>query len=77
MPTLKTRINVTLPTKFEPLLNMAAEDEGIPKSAKLLQWAQIGAELEEDYLLAQIVEKRKQESSGKFLSHEEFWGDAA
>ena len=77
MPTLKSRINVTLPTQFEAFLNMAAEDAGVPKSAKLLQWAQMGAELEEDFILAQIAEQRKKESTGKFLSHEEFWGEAA
>lgn len=75
MPTTKNRLNVTLPEKFESILNLAAEESNIPKSAKLLQWAKMGAELEEDYTLAQIAEERKIKCDGKFLTHEKIWGE--
>jgi hypothetical protein len=76
MTTTKTRINVTLPTQFEIVLNAAVAGSNAPsKSAKLLEWAQMGMELDEELAFAQMFEERRKNASGKRISHEEFWGE--
>ena len=75
MTTTKTRINVTLPKQFEIVLNAAVAGENpSSKSAKLLEWAQMGMELDEDFALVQMFAERKRAFDGDFLTHEEVWG---
>ena len=75
MPTTKRRLNVTLPPKLEKAIIWLADEESVPQATKLIQLAQQGLELEEDYILSEIGEKRRKETK-EWISHEKFWGKA-
>jgi hypothetical protein len=70
MPTLKRRLNVTLPnSEFEKCLTELAKQDQVPQATKLIQLAQIGLE---DELWARQAEQNEREST-KLISHEEAW----
>ena len=70
MPTLKRRLNVTIPnSEFEKCLETLAKRDQVPQATKLIQLAQIGLE---DELWAQQAIQNEQEST-KHVSHEEAW----
>jgi predicted DNA-binding protein len=75
MPTLKRRLNVTIPNaEFEKCLAALAKQDQVPQATKLIQLAQMGMEEQEDYLIAKMIEQRMKENPNpKLISHEEFW----
>jgi predicted DNA-binding protein len=75
MPTLKRRLNVTIPNpEFEKSLAVLAEKNQIPQATMLIKLAQMGMEEQEDYLIAKKIEQRMKENpTPKLISHEEFW----
>ncbi len=77
MPTTKRRINVTLSPKLEQAVEALAKQKSVPQSTVLVQLAEEALELNEDYILAEIVERRIAENPNPtFISHEKFWGKA-
>ena len=73
MPTSKTRLNLALDEKLDQAITQLAKNEASPKAttAARLLWKAI--ELEEDYALTQIANKRH-DSLTKTLNHKEVWG---
>jgi predicted DNA-binding protein len=77
MPTKKRRLNVTLSPKLEKAIGQIAEQESVPQATVLVRLAEDALELNEDYILAEIVERRIAENPNPtFISHEKFWGKA-
>jgi len=72
MPTLKKRINISLPSYLEESLNFIAARDGVPVATKALEFLKEAMELHEDMSLNAIAEKRDTKDA-KFLSHNEIW----
>jgi len=72
MPTLKTRINVTLPKDIEAMLKKLAKRDDVPQSTKALELIKMALEIEEDELWDTLAAKRDTPRA-TFLSHDEAW----
>lgn len=73
MPTIKSRINLTVTPGLTKILEKIASRDEVSVSAKTLELVQIALELEEDSALLGLLEQRKK-AKGKLLSHDEVWG---
>lgn len=74
MPTLKQRINVTLDKDTEKGVRILAKLKKQSQSAIIAQLTREGLELLEDIGLAAMAEERMKNHKGRWLSHEEVWG---
>ena len=72
MPTLKTRLNLSLPKKTENALEALAKRDRVPLATKTLEIVEDWIEMHEDIALARIVDERMR-SGGKYLKHEDVW----
>ncbi len=72
MPTLKTRINITLPAEVEQaLVRLAARDE-MPTATKAVHLIRLALEIEEDEVWDAIAAKRDT-GKARFVSHRRAW----
>ncbi|MDD4319247.1 MAG: hypothetical protein PHW10_02905 [Candidatus Peribacteraceae bacterium] len=72
MPTLKKRINVSLPEDVEQALNVLAERDDVPQATKALHLIKLAIEIEEDDVLNAIAAARDT-SDATFVSHKKAW----
>jgi hypothetical protein len=72
MPTLKKRINVSLPEDVERALLVLAKRDDVPQATKALHLITLALEIEEDDIFNALAEKRDAKSA-KFVSHVRAW----
>lgn len=72
MPTLKKRLNMSLPEDTERALATLSKRDKMPQAAKALYLLELALEIEEDDVWNAIAEKRDTKKA-KFISHKEFW----
>jgi len=72
MPTLKKRLNMSLPKDIEEALSILSKRDHMPQAAKALHLIQLALEIEEDAVWNAIAESRDTKDA-VFLSHEEAW----
>lgn len=72
MPTLKKRLNVSLPEDVEEALRVLAERDDVPQATKALHLITIALEIEEDDIFNAIAEKRDTKKV-QFISHKKAW----
>ncbi len=72
MPTLKKRLNMSLPKDIEEAVSALAERDDVPHATKALHLIQLAIEIEEDDVWNAIAEKRDTKDA-TFVSHEEAW----
>jgi predicted DNA-binding protein len=74
MATTKKRVNISLSKELEQQVTALAKRDSVPTATKITELLRQSVELEEDRLLSVVVDKRRQNSTGKRLSHKEVWG---
>lgn len=72
MPTLKKRLNMSVPADVEAAIAALAERDDVPQATKALHLIQLALEIEEDDVWNAIAEKRDTKDA-TFLSHEQAW----
>lgn len=72
MATNKKRINVTVDSDMEEIIELLAKRDQMSQSAKAVQLMKVAIELDEDEILDQMAEKRDTKDS-RFISHDEVW----
>lgn len=72
MPTLKKRLNMSLPADVEQAISLLAERDDVPQATKALHLIRMALETEEDDLWNRIAEKRDVKGA-TFFSHHEAW----
>ncbi|MDP3697621.1 MAG: hypothetical protein Q8R55_06465 [Candidatus Taylorbacteria bacterium] len=72
MPTVKTRINISLSDEIRRALISLAHRDHIPEATKAARLLEIALEVEEDQIWNRLAEKR---DTGKasYLSHKKAW----
>lgn len=72
MPTVKSRLNITLtPTTVVALKQLAARDR-VPRATKAADLIQIALEIEEDQIW-DILARKRDTSRARFVSHARAW----
>ncbi len=72
MPTTKQRINLSVTTDMNRVLQKLASRDHASVAAKTLQLINVALELEEDAVLVELVNEREK-VKGKFVSHGAAW----
>ncbi len=72
MPTLKKRINISLPHEIDQVLSFVAKRDDLPQATKALHLLTLALEIEEDSALNAIAKKRNTKHA-TFISHEDAW----
>lgn len=73
MPTVKTRINVSLSDKLNAALKKLAFRDQVPTATKAERLLEIALEIEEDEVWDRIAEKRLQSKNISYLNHNQAW----
>ena len=72
MPTIKARINISLPDEIERALAKLAKRDRMPKATKAASLIADALEVEEDMVWDEIAGKRDHRGS-RFISHKKAW----
>jgi hypothetical protein len=72
MPTIKKRINITLPENIERALARAAHRDRLPEATKATELLRLALEIEEDSLWESLAETRDKKGA-RFVSHKQAW----
>ncbi len=72
MPTLKSRINISLPDEVKEILEKLAKRDRIPEATKAARLLEVAIEMEEDLFWNEIAEERDKKQA-KFISHSNAW----
>ncbi len=72
MPTLKQRVNLTMPAHINRSLSAAARRDRTTIAAKALDLVRVALELEEDAALLSLAEIREK-GGGKNIPHAKAW----
>lgn len=72
MPTLKRRLNLTLPKEIDDSLKFLATRDEVSQAYKAVDLLKIALEIEEDFYFNALAEKRDTKNA-KFLSHKDVW----
>ncbi len=72
MPTLKSRINISLPNEIKEALQKLAKRDHVPEATKAARLLEIALEVEEDLFWNEIAEKRDKKQA-QFISHANTW----
>jgi predicted DNA-binding protein len=72
MPTLKSRINISLPDEVREILERLAKRDCVPEATKAARLLEIAIEMEEDLSWNKIAEARDKKQT-KFISHSSAW----
>lgn len=73
MPTIKKRLNLSLPESIDNALTNIASRDGVPTATKALELLTFALEIEEDIVLEGLALVRD-EKTNKYVSHEDAWG---
>ena len=72
MPTIKARINITLPPDMQDALAKLAKRDRVPQATKAAKLLEIALELEEDKIWDDIA-KGRDTKRAQFISHKKAW----
>ena len=72
MPTIKNRINLTVPRDLSLVLSRLAVRDDRSVSSKTLELIERALELEEDIVLQKVAENRDRKGV-KYISHKSAW----
>jgi len=72
MPTVKTRINVSLSDEVRRALTSLAHRDHVPEATKAARLLEFALEVEEDQAWNQLAEKRDT-NKASYLSHKKAW----
>lgn len=72
MATNKKRINVTLDSDLEFLIETLANRDQMSQSSKAVQLIRMAIELDEDEVLNQLAQRRD-DKKAKFIPHDQAW----
>ena len=72
MPTMKTRINISLSDELRETLRYLAQRDQIPQTTQALRLIEKALEIEEDKIWDEIAEKRYA-MKVKYISHKKAW----
>lgn len=72
MPTMKKRINISVPKDMERALKLVAARDEVPQATKAVHLLQLALELEEDIIWNQIANARDTKNA-RFVSHKQAW----
>ena len=72
MPTLKRRINITLPADLEYTLGRLAKRDRVPEATKASELLRLAIEIDEDMVFGAIAAKRDTKDA-KFVSEKKVW----
>jgi len=73
MPTIKKRINISLPRDIDQALLKLAKRDHMPQATKAVRLIETALKLEEDQVWDTIAVKRDKKSA-RFVSHTKAWG---
>jgi predicted DNA-binding protein len=74
MPTLKKRLNITLPSEIDSFLTQIAKRDQIPQATKAAELIALALEIEEDINLDAIARMRDTKDA-EYVSHDEAWAE--
>lgn len=72
MPTIKTRINMSVSDDIREMLRKVAKRDHVPEATKAARLLEIGLELEEDQVWDEIAGKRDKKGA-HFIPHLRAW----
>ena len=72
MPTLKQRINISIPSDIREALGKLAERDRMPEATKAARLIELALEIEEDSIWNSLAEKRDIKGA-KYISHKKTW----
>lgn len=72
MPTIKTRINISLSNNVRDALTKLARRDRVPQATKAARLLEIALELEEDQIWDAIA-KQRDTKTARYLSHNKAW----
>ncbi|MFH1821787.1 MAG: toxin-antitoxin system, antitoxin component [Methanobacteriota archaeon] len=72
MPTLKKRINLSVPEDIEKALTLLAKRDRVPVTTKTMELLEEALEIEEDRVLLAIAEEREA-MGGELIPFEKVW----
>ncbi len=72
MPTLKHRMNISLPADIDEMVKILAQRDDVPQATKALHLLTLALEIEEDDLFNAVAAKRDKKGA-KFVSHTNAW----
>ncbi len=72
MPTVKTRINLSVPDDINTALKMLAHRAHVPVATQTLDLLRRALEADEDNVLLEIAESRERRK-GRMISHASAW----
>jgi len=72
MPTLKHRINISLPESIDQALGMLAKRDRVPLAAKAMELLRFALEIEEDRTWDALARQRDTKRA-KYISHDKAW----
>ena len=72
MPTVKTRINISVSDDLEKILTKLAKRDRMPKATKAALLLAAGLEIEEDSIWNALAEKRDR-MGARFIPHKKAW----
>ncbi len=73
MPTTKKRINITVDKETDKILGMLARQENVPKATITSRLLNDALEIEEDFRLSAVAEKRMKDGGKYLLDKDAFW----
>ena len=73
MPTVKTRINVSISDKLNSALKKLALRDQVPTATKAERLLEIALEIEEDEVWDKIAIKRQSSKNSSYLTHNQAW----
>jgi len=74
MPTIKTRINISLSDSIKDALAKLARRDRIPQATKAARLLEMALEIEEDQAWEEIAQRRDTKSA-QYLSHKKAWSN--
>lgn len=72
MPTIKSRINISLSEEMKEALQKISRRDQIPAATKAARLLEVALEIEEDKIWNDLAEKRDVKTA-RFLSHKKAW----
>ena len=72
MPTLKSRLNISLSDEMKEALQKISRRDRMPAATKAARLLEVALEIEEDKAWNELAEKRDSKTA-RFLSHKRAW----
>ncbi|MBU2523802.1 hypothetical protein KKG71_01240 [Patescibacteria group bacterium] len=72
MATSKKRINISLPSDIEKVLEKIAARDDLPQATKAIQLIRMAIEIDEDEILNRVANERDAKNA-KFVPHKDAW----